>query len=240
MVEGRKIKADTLQRVELTEGVEIQLHTAGPYIRALAWLVDACFRTAIFIGVFIVLGLSGYFLGSNVAEGLFLLIFFLIEWFYFVFFEAFKHGATPGKRMFKLRVVQPTGLPITWSQAIIRNFLRVVDFLPFAYGFGLVACATNSRFQRLGDMAADTLVVYDECFHPRMRAMNRHFDPVAPTFAMNREEQQAMISFLEQGAILSDSRKEELAGIVAPIINKRGRVGVEHLFSIASWLRDSR
>jgi hypothetical protein len=53
------------------------------------------------------------------------------------------------------------GEPLTIGQAVIRNLVRVVDFLPALYGIGIVTMFSNSRAKRLGDFAAGTLVVRD-------------------------------------------------------------------------------
>lgn len=144
-------KIDTRQRIELTEGVEIWLPIAGPTVRAMAYLIDFLIRWGILIVVAIVIGLSSTMLGENVAQGLILLFMFWWTWFFYVFYEVGKRGASPGKRAMGLRVVQTSGAPLTWSQAIVRNFLRFVDALPVGYAFGLVACLSGNSFQRLGD-----------------------------------------------------------------------------------------
>ena len=233
------MKTDTLQKVELATGVEIQLQAAGPFARALAWLVDLIYRVLLYLLLSIVFGFLGALWGWHVSEGFMYVSAFLILWFYPVYFE-YRRGATPGKKVMKLKVVQLNGAPITFSQAVIRNFLRMVDFMPFYYGLGLTACAASDRFQRLGDLAADTLVIYAQPLQLKRRSMQQHFEPLAPAFAMNREEQQAIIYFLELGGILSDARKEELAEILAPVLHKTGKEGVEQLFSIGVWLRDAR
>jgi len=89
---------DTLQSVELGEGVEIRLRMAGPFPRAMALILDYL----IILGILIVLGIGvGFmsdFLGSNVGQGIMLLVAFTMAWGYFAFFEGGKRGATPGKR----------------------------------------------------------------------------------------------------------------------------------------------
>ena len=78
---------------------------------------------------------------------------------YFLFFEGLWSGQTPGKRMARLRAVGDAGQPITFEQALTRNVVRNLDFLPFGYGIGLVALFANGRGKRLGDLAAGTVVV---------------------------------------------------------------------------------
>ncbi len=82
---------------------------------------------------------------------------------YFVFFEWMFNGQTPGKRLFKLRVIREDGRPITLWEAIARNILRIVDAFPGVvvpiYSIGLIIIFLNSRDQRVGDLFAGTVVV---------------------------------------------------------------------------------
>jgi uncharacterized RDD family membrane protein YckC len=83
----------------------------------------------------------------------------LIAWLYFVLLEWLWNGQTIGKRLFGLRVISEDGEPARFVAVIVRNLVRVVDFLPFFYGFGLVALIISPRSQRLGDYAGGTFVV---------------------------------------------------------------------------------
>ena len=106
-------KLDTLQSVELAEGVEIRLRMAGPILRAGAYLIDLLIRGSVLLVGGFLLSLAGVAIGGRVASGLMLLAWFLMDWLYPVVFEAGKRGATPGKRLLGLRVVQASGSPIT-------------------------------------------------------------------------------------------------------------------------------
>src|SRR5690606_35568120 len=128
------------------------------------------------------------YVGENVVQGFFLLAVFGISWFYFVFFEACKRGATPGKRVMGLRVVRLSGTPISWNQAIVRNFIRFVDFLPFGNAVGLLSCTVTKNFQRLGDLAANTLVVYNRTSDRTTVPFNRPLVALPIPFALTPEE----------------------------------------------------
>ena len=154
-------RLDTLQAVELAEGVEVQLRVAGPLPRMLAYTIDLLVCLAVLLAVGLVLALVGWAIGGTVSVGLWMLTWFLIAWWYPVWFESGRRGATLGKRALGLRVVQTTGVPATFGQAVVRNFLRFIDIQPMPTGLvGLVACLASRRFQRLGDLAAGTVVVY--------------------------------------------------------------------------------
>ena len=72
------------------------------------------------------------------------------------------NGSTPGKRQVGIRVIRSDGTPITLAESIIRNLVRVIDFMPAAYGLGLVTMFIDGKARRLGDLAANTLVVREE------------------------------------------------------------------------------
>jgi uncharacterized RDD family membrane protein YckC len=89
------------------------------------------------------------------------LIGFALFWGYYIFFEMRWNGQSPGKRRLHLRVVRTDGMPITLTESLIRNLVRLIDFLPVYYGLGLIVMFVNSQARRLGDLAAGTLVVRD-------------------------------------------------------------------------------
>jgi hypothetical protein len=73
--------------------------------------------------------------------------------------EWYWQGQTIGKRLFKLRVMDSQGLQLQPSQIVIRNLLRAVDGLPLFYLLGGLACLISKKAQRLGDLAANTIVI---------------------------------------------------------------------------------
>jgi len=89
------------------------------------------------------------------------IISFVFLWGYYIFFEVMWNGQSPGKRWVGLRVIRVDGTPITVSEAVIRNLVRIIDLLPMAYGIGVVTMFLNPDSRRLGDLAAGTIVVHD-------------------------------------------------------------------------------
>jgi uncharacterized RDD family membrane protein YckC len=87
---------------------------------------------------------------------------FLITWGYHLIFELIWNGQTPGKRRAGIRVIQSNGLPVTVSAILIRNIIRLFDFLPVFYGLGLIMLFATKRTQRLGDLAARTIVIREQ------------------------------------------------------------------------------
>jgi len=95
------------------------------------------------------------------AVALFTFFIFLLNWGYFTLFEAFANGRTPGKRIARIRVIQQSGRAIGLFESMARNFVRYIDQIPFFYAVGVIAMFATRKHQRLGDLAAGTLVVRD-------------------------------------------------------------------------------
>lgn len=100
-------------------------------------------------------------LGEKWATALIIFVVFFWFWGYFTLFEAFWSGRTPGKRLAKIRVIQRTGRGIGLFESMTRNFLRIVDQFPLVYAVGVISIFLTRHHQRLGDLAAGTLVVHD-------------------------------------------------------------------------------
>ena len=144
--------------IETPEGVSFSYPLAGPITRFVAWFVDllAIFAVLSFLGEITdkvrrvtpgagaVLGILGYFVIST-GYGM------LLEWRW--------RGQTLGKRLMHIRVMDAEGLRLTFHQIAIRNLLRAVDCLPVFYAVGGGAMVLSRYAQRLGDMAAGTIVV---------------------------------------------------------------------------------
>ncbi len=234
-------RLDTLQSIELAEGVEIQLRTAGPYVRVLAYLLDFLIRVVICIAIYLLLMLIGLIAGLNVMQGLSMLLMFFLMFFYYIIFEAGKRGASPGKRAMGLRVVDTSGAPISWGQAFIRNILRFADGMPiFTYGFGLFSTLMTKKFQRLGDLLANTVVVYDRQPIIHQASLPPAMSSIAPGIPLTREEQAAIIGFKERGGMWSESRRVELANHASELSGGEGVKGMTNLLGMAQWLGDRR
>lgn len=200
---------DTLQRVVTPENIDLQAECAGPISRCLAYLIDLGVRCALLL----LLALAPLLM-DGAGVGLLLLGWFLIDWFYPVVFEVLNDGQTPGKRALGLRVVHLDLSPVGWNASLVRNLLRTVDFLPVAHLLALVSMCLTRRFQRLGDLAAGTLVIYRSGVPPAVPLPEVGARP--PPVALDREEGVAVISFTRRARQLSDERKRELVAILHP------------------------
>jgi len=232
---------DTLQPVELAEGVEIRLRVAGPLLRIGAYLIDFVIRTFLFTFLSIIYAISGIALGGNVVVGLVLLTWFVLDWLYPVFFEASKHGATPGKMIAGLRVVQLSGTPITFGQSVVRNFMRFIDGLPmFNYLVGLCSCFATRRFQRLGDLAAGTVVIYQRLPKQPQVAAPPPIKAMPPPVGLSGDEVRALGSFRERAGLWSEARRHEIADQASGLSGATGALGASRLMAMAHWLGEKR
>ncbi len=229
---------DTIYTVNTPEGIHLTLSPAGPMPRMLAWLIDVLVRFVIYTITFIVLAV----LGSSGA-GIALIITFLVEWFYPVYFELFNKGQTPGKKSLNIYVLQDNGSPVTPSASMIRNLLRFVDFLPLFYGFGLASMLLNKRFQRLGDLVAGTVVLYkdDPLAEDLIEVNEGESGAIIPPVKLTIEEQQTILQFCQRQLSLSKERAEELANLSGLLVAdaKEGQK-TNYLIRIGHWIAGKR
>lgn len=149
--------ANTL-RLRTPEGITFSQPLAGPVSRLLAWLVDVLLVLVAWSLLSAVLALLGL-LAPDVAAAVATVGFFVVQFGYAMIAEWGWRGQTYGKRLLRLRVVDIAGHRLQFSQVAIRNLLRAVDFLPGLYLLGGCAVLFSRRAQRLGDLAANTVVV---------------------------------------------------------------------------------
>ena len=197
---------DTTLLAETPEGIAILLRPAGAVPRTLAYALDFLIR-------FIVWLIAAIFLGGfrGMGVGVMMLIAFGLEWLYPIAFELLPGAATPGKRALGLQVMMDTGLPITPSAAVTRNLLRVADFMPVAFAFGLLAMLLRSDFKRLGDIVAGTLVVH--AAQARLAGALPQAEPLAPRVPLTRAQQVAILHLAGRARRLTPERVDELAAL---------------------------
>ena len=158
------LRSDELS-IETPELVSIDLPLAGSGSRFVAQAVDHLIWFAALILLFLLFlvfrpAIRAY---SNVsgqwATAITIFVLFLLNWGYFTLFEAFNNGQTPGKRVARIRVIQRSGRGIGLFESMARNLVRYVDQIPFFYAVGVIVVFSTRQHQRLGDLAAGTLVV---------------------------------------------------------------------------------
>jgi uncharacterized RDD family membrane protein YckC len=155
--------------IQTPENVAFGYQVAGIGSRFLASLLDTTIVVFLQVVILIVLAVilrsvDGSAFADQISAwvyAIFGLVAAIFYWGYYIFFEMLWNGQSPGKRWVGLRVIRADGTPITLSESLIRNLARLVDFLPAAYGIGIVTMFIDKQSRRLGDLAAGTLVVQD-------------------------------------------------------------------------------
>jgi uncharacterized RDD family membrane protein YckC len=226
---------DTDVAIEAPEHIVFAYRVAGPARRAVAHLIDLvlCYAALTLFAVLVLLAAGGAAAVSGamngfggVGTGLILVAAFAAQWAYFAVLEGVT-GRTPGKSALRLRVLTVTGRPIDMRDAALRNVLRAADALPNAYVTGLVSMALTSRFQRLGDLVAGTMVIVE----PKTLAAAplRLWPPATPIelatlpdpVALDPDERAAIELFLRRRAALGGPREWELATMIAGPFEER-------------------
>jgi len=154
-------------RIETPEQIDLSLELAGLGSRFVARLLDWGVKWGLLVLVGILVAIVSSLLGMSIGDGRLnvYLLTLVIGLFYFlllgydIYFELAQNGQTPGKRRAGIRVMRENGAPPDFRSACIRNLLGMADFLPIFFLLGGLLVCLSSRRQRLGDMAAGTIVV---------------------------------------------------------------------------------
>ena len=216
---------------ETPEGIVLELRPAGAVVRFYAFLVDWAIRLLILYAAAIGLVFTG-----DIGLAFWLILLFALEWLYPTIFELRASGASPGKRVFGLKVVMDNGLPVTAGASLTRNLLRAADLLPFGYGLAIVSMLVRSDCKRLGDLAAGTMVVHVQ--RAVSRAVIPEVSPVIPVRPLGREDQAAIIALAARATRLTPERLDELASMAAAVSGDQGRSGplvTQRVLGVAQW-----
>lgn len=218
------------------ENVRIEYELAGVASRCGAAVVDLLLQTMAILLVVVVITLAQVGLRLpplGWPAGILIVSIFLVWWGYYVFFETVWNGQTPGKRLLRLRVIRYGGSPIDLTSAAVRGLIRVVDLAVI----GFVVMFFSSRNQRLGDLAAGTLVVKersewtgDIAQAVREEAPQTNPWSRAPEAAMVRnielvtpDQFDAVKRFVERSSELQPATRERIAAKIArPLMRHLG------------------
>ncbi len=244
---SEEYQIDATVEVVTPENIAFQYQVAGPFRRLPAYLIDFAIRAAIFGAlVFVVTMIASLSAFAGVSMGVALmatifLAWFVLQWFYGGLFETYMNGQTPGKWVMGIRVLSVSGQPINGLQAVMRNLLRLVDFMPpmalplfgDAFGepleepirlmliptlmIGLVTMTMNRRFQRLGDIVCSTMVVIEE--KSWLMGVARLDDPRAAqlseylpvNYQISRSLARTLATYVERRRFFSLPRRREIA-----------------------------
>jgi uncharacterized RDD family membrane protein YckC len=217
-------KIDTWVHIVTPENIAFTYYLGGPYKRLVAWLID---KIVIALLLTLLLFLFMLFMAftqlTGLSIGLFLLINFILSWLYGPLLERYWRGQTLGKKAMGLRVLTSDGQPINLFQALLRNVLRLVDLWPMGLGtLGFFSCTLTKRFQRLGDLAAGTMVVLsrnDTFFrgmvrfrNPRVREVS---DAIPPGFYVDGSMCRALALYVQRRMSFPAVRRGEIAAHLA-------------------------
>ena len=239
---------DTTIAVVTPENIAFDYQLAGPFRRLPAYLIDCGVRWGVIILVMVVLTFAGIvssFSGYNsfiLATGF--ILYFLISWFYGTVLETYFNGRTIGKWACGIRAIDTEGRPISGKRALLRNLLRIADMAPlvavssfsvdappiFLIPTGMIGLLTmifTSRMQRLGDLAAGTMVIVDErgwrlpvakVDDPRVPALASFFPG---DYRVSRSMAKTLAIYAERRHYLTPARRREIARHLAiPLIDR--------------------
>ena len=242
---------ETTFEIVTPENIAFHYGVAGPFRRLPAYVIDVVLRITFIIGVTIALNIAGVVLGG-ISIAILLIVVFVVEWFSGALFETFMNGQTPGKWICGIRALSADGQPLNGMQAVLRNIFRSVDLFPLVsiqvfntlarvlVGetlppwyifptclFGLVAMALNGRYQRIGDLVANTIVIIEERkWFSGMAALD---DPRAVQLAghlpadlrISRTMAQATANYVERRKFFTIPRRREIARhLGVPLLKK--------------------
>jgi uncharacterized RDD family membrane protein YckC len=144
--------------IRTPEGIVFSQTLAGPVMRFFAWLIDGLCVMAV-MGFLAELIRVFELVSPGMVNAVLTIAFFVLNYGSSIFLEWVWRGQTVGKKLLGLRVVDAEGMRLQFDQVVTRNLLRVIDLLPLAYVVGGLSCWLSKKCQRLGDIAANTIVV---------------------------------------------------------------------------------
>ena len=156
--------------ISTPEGVDVEITLAGLGSRAIAGLLDLTIEVCVLIALFLVFGATFGGNGNGLLNAGFVIVLFVILFGYFVLFEVLNHGRTPGKVAVGLRVLRTDGGPVGFMPSAVRNLLRLVDgwdlLTLVLCPIGVITVVASAQNQRLGDLAAGTVVARERFVRP--------------------------------------------------------------------------
>jgi len=219
--------------IDTPEQIALEYPLAGAGSRFLALAIDSVLQAFVVI-VLIAVTLALFVVSPALAQqsgtwlvAVLVLAGFALYYGYFAAFETWWSGQTPGKRAVGIRVIVATGRPLGAVDAVLRNVLRIVDQLPFMYAVGLVSIFVTERNQRLGDLAAGTVVIHDRAIE-RPRAPRPSSGARYGARRLSPQEIVAVDTYLARRAALDPEVRLRVARRTARVIGARLGVTIDH------------
>jgi uncharacterized RDD family membrane protein YckC len=230
------VEYEDTRTIATPEGVELHLRLGGVGSRFAAGMIDFAIKGALVTVIALIFGISLGGIPALIVSAAGLLFAMV---FYDILFEVRAGGRTPGKRALGLRVVMADGRPVGLRASAVRNLLRLVEGLPLSYVPAIVSILVTRSNQRLGDLAAGTVVMHEA----RAPARAEYAQPV-PAYterwdvsAVTPQELAAVRDFLRRRHDFTPQARGALAERLAAAL--RGRVtGVHAEMSPERFLED--
>lgn len=218
----------TVERYDAStpEDIVVTVNLAGIGSRGTAVIIDVIVQLVLIDILYMFFGLiAGLLMVGSPNAGMVIVAVlvaaaFIVLFGYHVVLEYFWRGKTLGKAAMRIHVARDGGLPLTWTAVLIRNILRLVDFLPLFYGLGLIVILCGGRRKRIGDFVAGTVVLRDDraepgtgyiIVAPRMYESYAYWD----TTGVNDEEELLVRRFLERRPQLTSRARAALGSQLA-------------------------
>jgi uncharacterized RDD family membrane protein YckC len=225
--------------IETPENVELQRRLAGIGSRFIAGFLDNLLIVLMYVVLFLLLLIVGINIIADVGFSsmaeiwlltIIILVAFAIYWGYFVLFEMWTNGQSPGKKYMKIRVVQVEGGGISFSSIAVRNLLRVVDAIGF-YAVAGITMFVTEKVQRLGDLAAGTVVIseevpnYSASYDKKKQILDNEAITSAALEATGLKPAEYLLLhnyWLRREELNVEAKRQLLPQLIRPILNRMG------------------
>ena len=238
--------------VQSATGVDADIVLAGPGARAIAFVLDFLIRSGLTV-VWVLVSTLAIFhdldfeMNSDGDENWYLLVAIpagIIYFLYHLILEPLMQGRTPGKRMAGLRLLTPEGRVPGVVALIVRNVFRLIDSMPVFYVVGLLFVMFSKRHQRLGDLAAGTVLAVERA--PFLEKLDAERGEPAKHRPWREARERAALLGRRHGSDVQDALEtvadyraaaHEL-GAVRQSSDREARRSAEHLEAVYSDLHD--
>jgi uncharacterized RDD family membrane protein YckC len=223
--------------IETPEQTLLEFPLAGIGSRFLAIALDSLLQVGAYILLALIAGalsIAGFLPALGKQWGIAIVIFlaFVVQFGYYTTFETVWNGQTPGKRWTHLRVIQDSGRPISPFDAILRNLLRIVDYLPMLYAVGIVTILISRENKRVGDYAAGTVVIHEKPLQGMgsiwsVAAAPAQASAVIPVLSLSEDELRLVETFFERRGSLDPDVRRSMGRQIAQRLGDRLNVPAE-------------
>ena len=221
--------------VRTPESIAFHYELAGLGSRFLAVVLDMALQIAVFAALMTGIGLAAARIAVTsravppdiqryadaIAVAIVVAVVFMLFFGYFIVFETFWNGQTPGKRALGIRTVRDGGYPVDFGAALVRNLIRIGELGLGFYAVSAVSMLASSENKRLGDIAAGTIVVRDARLPMPKRFVAQPEPEYGATRYLSGEERALVSRFLERRDALTPQRRRELAAALADRVRQR-------------------